>query len=143
MDTVGWLSIKRSGDFSHRYLDVNVPTFNYHIQSGRYKSPKDLIKPLVKKEDITKSRGRKIQDLIDKRMLETNYSKILGCAPQDYVLWTTTHDNPKSILYLLTDILADIVKLNETSKAYVIANSRSIRADILQGYYIFFSDGML
>ena len=133
MESIGWMSVHRqNGKFSHRYLDFNLPTFNYHIKSGKFDSYQDLMNPLVN-TDNPQSRGAKIQNLINSKMFDTNYSKIIGCAPQDYTVWGAQYNDSKSVFYLLTDNLSHVVKKNFSDNVYVIANTGSIRADIYQG----------
>ncbi|KAJ3213136.1 hypothetical protein HDU67_003353 [Dinochytrium kinnereticum] len=126
METVGFLSLSKTGTVSRRYLNANVPTFNYHL--GR---------PLDFALGQNNKLGREINELIEIAKVKTNYSVVYGCAPQDYFLNRVPPTDPKSIFSFLGKELSSVIggKSKAVNPPYVIVNGGGQRYDVFAGEF--------
>lgn len=123
METVGFVSLSRNGsNINRRYLDANKPTFNYHLGL-----PAD--NDIGSNEEV----GKEIRALIAQAETFTNYTVILGTAPQNYYLNRVPATDPSSLYYLLTQKLAKLFQLPDSNPIFFVMNSGSQRTDIFKG----------
>ncbi|RCH77800.1 hypothetical protein CU098_002585, partial [Rhizopus stolonifer] len=132
LETIGFFSVegvsnkhvKKSGNvtFHRRYLDQNRPTFIYHSVDGK-----------TKKFDTSK--GKKMSKTIKQLRDQYKLSNTLGCASQDYFMYSAPLNSSASIFHLATKEVLPKVVINQerTNPAYYIINSGSIRYEIYKG----------
>ncbi|KAJ3096416.1 hypothetical protein HDU97_005913 [Phlyctochytrium planicorne] len=129
METVGFLSLTKDGKVSRRYLDSNIPTFNYHLER-----PLDFA--LGKNAAV----GKKINEMIEAAKIQTNYSQVYGCAPQDYFLSRVPSTDPSSIFSIIGKELAGVLKIAAGDKfgknpVFAIVNGGGQRFDVFAGEF--------
>ncbi|KAJ3070563.1 hypothetical protein HDU98_006457 [Podochytrium sp. JEL0797] len=123
METIGFVSLAKDGsNVARRYLDANVPTYNYHLGQAET-TPLGSSTP----------KGQKILQIIATAATATNSTQVLGVAPQDYYLSRVGPDDQSSIYRLIGDYMAPTWQLPQRNPAYFIINSGSIRLDIFKG----------
>ncbi|KAI8614874.1 Metallo-dependent phosphatase-like protein [Chytriomyces sp. MP71] len=127
METVGFVSFNTTtGQVARRYLDSNVPTFNYHLGQ-----PENA--PL----GSATVKGQTVKSLISNVEIATNSSRLLGVAPQTYYYHRTPPNDPQSIYYLLGQTMAPTLQKANSNPAYFMIYSGSIRSDIFAGNFTF------
>jgi hypothetical protein len=125
METVGFLSVSKDlKNVTRRYLDANVPTYNFHL---------DL--PLNNALGKNHPLGREINSMIDNAIIATNASVPLGCAPQDYYLNRYPSTDPRSLFSVLIRDLSDLIRKPEGKPIYTVLNAGSQRGDIFKGVF--------
>ena len=87
LDTIGFVSFTTLGDFSHLFLDANVPLLASTLN-------------LAQTEFLTPD-GKKLSDMIYETQYDAGFLNVLGCSPQTFYL-NRSLDEPDSIhgLYL-------------------------------------------
>ncbi|EIE78950.1 hypothetical protein RO3G_03655 [Rhizopus delemar RA 99-880] len=128
METIGFFSVdgisKSSGNltFNRRYLDQNRATYIYHSVDGK-----------EKKFDTTK--GKKMSSKIYKLREKLQLSQHLGCAPQDYPLYSVPVTNSSSLYHLVThEVLPKTVAdTSRKNTAFFLYNGGGLRYDIFKG----------
>ncbi|KAJ3188510.1 hypothetical protein HK101_009121 [Irineochytrium annulatum] len=117
METVGWMSLTKTGSIAHTYLDANVVTYNYHLGN-------ELSFPLGQSSPL----GQAINSNITNIEILTNASVVLGCAPQDYYLNRYPMTDSRSLYSVLTTQLAGAVQdPAKKNPVYAIINAGSPR----------------
>ncbi|KAJ3416155.1 hypothetical protein HDV05_002800 [Chytridiales sp. JEL 0842] len=125
METVGFLSLSKNGTVSRRYLNANVPTYNFHLGESNLALALGRNHPL----------GREINRLLDEAVVATNATAKLGCAPRDYYLNRVPVTDPSSLYYILERDMSDLFRKPNSRPIYTIINSGSQRTDIYAGEF--------
>ncbi|KAI9331848.1 Metallo-dependent phosphatase-like protein [Obelidium mucronatum] len=128
METIGFMSLKKDGSgVDRRYLDANVPTYNYHLGQAE-------ATPLGSSTE----KGKKILDIIATASVKTESTKIIGTAPKDYYMNRVNNTHENSIYRLVGEYMAPTwQKPAPANPAYFIINSGSIRLDIFSGPFTY------
>ncbi|KAI8832854.1 5'-nucleotidase [Chytridium lagenaria] len=125
METVGFLSLTKTGTISRRYLNANIPTFNFHL--GR---------PLDFALGQNTKLGQEINGMIEEAKIRTNYSVVYGCAPQDLYLSRAPY---RPFFPLLLPRQRTRPAVTNAAKAanpvYVIINGGGQRYDVFAGEF--------
>ncbi|KAJ3283613.1 hypothetical protein HDU79_008926 [Rhizoclosmatium sp. JEL0117] len=124
METVAFMSMTKDGSkVDRRYLDANVPTYNFHL--GR-----DENAPLAN----TTEKGNMMLKIIANAAAVTNSSLVVGKAPQDYYLSRVGINDTNSLYKLVGDYMAPTwQKPAPANSLYAIMNSGGLRYDIFAG----------
>lgn len=110
--------------YSRRYIDFNRYGFQHH--SGTNDSNFDT--------DHGLSVTRRIAEYRKSLELDKTY----GCAPQDYLLYSTSYPSKTSLLSLLADRIIPELVVSPDRKSIprlIYANAGFLRFDILKGGY--------
>jgi hypothetical protein len=105
METVGFLSVKKPASqnapyiVNRRYLDSNLPTFNYHLGT-----------PLDTALSQTSPKGLNILSMLKEAKAITLYDQVIGCVPQNYYMDRVPFDAPNSIFSFLSSNLNTLMK---------------------------------
>ncbi|KAJ6560221.1 Metallo-dependent phosphatase-like protein [Mycena capillaripes] len=129
METLGWMSVNLDGggtqnlNFSRRYLDANLVTYQYH--TNRTEST------------FGTAEGRNITDGLLKLQERFDLSFQYGVAPRDYTMTRAPYPSNDSILTLTVEEVVPTVLAMNTSRAglpsLLIISSGSQRFDIFKG----------
>ncbi|KAJ3356968.1 hypothetical protein HDU83_009138 [Entophlyctis luteolus] len=125
METIGFLSLNKTANttIDRRYLDANVPTYNFHL--GRQE---DL--PLGN----STAKGRRILEMIQTAAVDTNASQIIGSVPQDYYLSRVPWNSPSSIFNVTAELMQGAWQLpSPANPALFVINAGSLRLDLFAG----------
>ncbi|ORY40656.1 Metallo-dependent phosphatase [Rhizoclosmatium globosum] len=123
METVGFMSLTKDGNkIDRRYLDANVPTYNYHIGQ-----------PANASLGSTTTTGQQILSIIAKASTLTKSNQVIGYVPRDYYLNRVSPTDDGSIYKLIGDYLAPTMQLPGRNPALFALNSGSIRLDLFKG----------
>ncbi|KAJ6460770.1 Metallo-dependent phosphatase-like protein [Mycena vitilis] len=129
METLGWMSVNLDGgstqnlNFSRRYLDANLVTYQYHTNRT------DL--------SFSTPEGRNITNGLLKLQEQFNLTYQYGVSPRDYTMTRAPYPSKDSLLTLVVeDVVPTVLSLN-TSRAGIpsllIISSGSQRFDIFKG----------
>ncbi|PWY75048.1 Ser/Thr protein phosphatase family protein [Aspergillus heteromorphus CBS 117.55] len=106
-----------------RYLDFNRQTFAYHaIGATGPDIPDRFDTPL----------GLKTTDDIYNARVNLNLTKVLGCAPQTYYIWSERFNCPGNIFSMVRLALNTTVNRNDSPRL-ILMNTAGIRYDLYKG----------
>ncbi|CEP08451.1 hypothetical protein [Parasitella parasitica] len=142
LETIGFFSVQgvtnknapprvsNNVTFHRRYLDQNRPTYQFHssLDPDHDASNEEFDTPL----------GIEMTNLISELRNTYGLSRRLGCAPQDYKLYSAHPNQESSVFHLLTQEVLPLVvaDLNRPNPAYFLINTGGVRYDIFKGPFL-------
>lgn len=118
LDTVGFISFSKRGEFQHVFIDSNIETLSSIVST--------------KESNLLTTDGKELSDLIHKTQEDVGLLDVFGCSPQNFYR-NRTLDQPDSLFALyLNDIVAEFLFEGNSSKILVQARG-DFRYDLFSG----------